>query len=131
MKKIAYLLSFILAVALVSCQKNNDFIKEELEKALPTIELTSLGLIQQVGPFTQSDVILVTFGGAISKADPGMFDMAWYTAPSSGPAALVDSVHFDGWITPASAANGNNAITAELIPTSYPNTSIITGNLTL
>ncbi len=131
MKKIAYLLSSILIISFVSCQKNNDYIKEELEKALPTIQLTSLGLVQQVGPFAQSDVILVTFGGAISKADPGAFDMAWYTAPASGPATLVDSVHFNGWITPASTANGNNAIATELIPTSYPNTSIITGNLTL
>lgn len=116
---------------MTSCTKNNDNVKAELEKALPTIALTSLGIVQQTGPFNQSDVIQVTFGGSITKAEAKSVDFAWYTAPSSGAPALVDSVHFNGWIEAAAAANGNNSITTEFVGTSYPNTMAFSANMNL
>lgn len=116
---------------LASCTKNNDDVKVELEKALPTIALTSLGLLQQTGPFNQTDVIQVTFGGSITKAEPGTVDFAWYTAPTSGAPALVDSVHFNGWKEDAAAANGNNSLVTTFVGTSYPNTTAFSGSLNL
>jgi len=131
MKKIIFLSSAVIALFFTSCTKNNDAVKEELEKALPTIEITSLGLLQQVGPFAQSDVIQVTFGGALTKAEPGVFDFAWYDAPASGTPARVDSVHFDSWNVAASTATGNNVISTTFTPSTYPNTNTFSGNLLL
>lgn len=131
MKKTFYTAIIAGSVLLGSCTKDNENVKTELEKALPTIEITSMGLLQQVGPFAQADAIQVTFGGAITKAEPGAFDLAWYDAPSSGAATRVDSVHFDTWNTGASTANGNNSVTTSLVETSYPNTSAFSGTLVL
>ncbi len=117
----------IALVSLLSCTKNNDFIKENLEDALPKIEVTSLGLFSQVNPFSVSDVVLVTFGGSITKAEPGTLDFAWYT----NAGALVDSVHFDSWTQAASATTKNNSVTTEMIPSTYPNTFSFSGNLNL
>lgn len=130
MKKIFYFFSFA-SFALSACTKDNDNVKTELEKALPAIALTSLGLVQQTGPFNQSDVIQVTFGGSITKAEPATIDFAWYTAPSSGAPALVDSVHFNGWKEDASNANGNNSVITTFVGTTYPNTTAFSGNLNL
>ncbi len=131
MKKLSYISACLIAVTLFSCTKNNDDIKEQLEKALPNIEVTSIGLLRQTGPFLPADVIQVTFGGAITKADPGTCDYAWYDAPSSGKPALIDSVHFSSWNVTASAATGNSGVSTTLTPASYPNTNIISGNLNL
>ncbi|MET0391775.1 MAG: hypothetical protein ABW019_01485 [Chitinophagaceae bacterium] len=131
MKKILYAAIVTGSLFLGSCTKDNEGVKVELEKALPTIEITSMGLMQQVGPFAQADAILVTFGGAITKAEPGAFDLAWYDAPSSGTPARVDSVHFDNWTTAASTANNNNSVTTSLLATTYPNTSAFSGTLVL
>lgn len=129
MKKIIYLPLVI--IAFTSCTKNNDSVKEELEKALPTIALTSLGLVQQTGPFNASDVIQVTFGGSMTKATPGSVDFAWYTAPSSGSPALVDSVHFDSWDESAAGSNGNNSVATTYVETTYPNTLAFSSRLNL
>lgn len=129
MKKITYLLLFIFGAS--SCTKNNDNIKEELEKALPTIQVTSMGLMLQTGPFVPADVLGVTFGGAITKAEPGSLDFAWYDAPNSGPANRIDSVHFDTFTEKATAANGNNSVTTSFYPATYPNTNYFSGNLVL
>ncbi|MFY0255200.1 hypothetical protein ACDQ55_14725 [Chitinophaga sp. 30R24] len=131
MKKIVYLSSYLLFALLTSCTKNNDFVKAELEKALPTVEVTSMGLLRQVGPFTPADVIQVTFGGAITKATAGTMDFAWYDAPSSGAAKLIDSVHFATWNEAATAATGNNSVTTTLAPATYPNTNTFSGNMNL
>lgn len=88
-------------------------------------------LMQQVGPFAATDVIQVTFGGAITKTETGAFDAAWYDAPSSGAAKMVDSVHFDAWTQKADATTGNNAISTTFIPTTYLNTQAFSGNLVL
>ncbi|RBL92573.1 hypothetical protein [Chitinophaga flava] len=130
MKKIVYLSAYLLLV-LTSCTKNNDFVKEELEKALPTVEVTSVGLLRQVGPFATTDVIQVTFGGALTKANPGALDYAWYDVPVSGAAKMVDSVHFNSWNESAAAANGNNSVATTLTPASYPNTNIYSGNINM
>ncbi|SJZ39035.1 hypothetical protein [Sediminibacterium ginsengisoli] len=131
MKKKVCFSALLIGVLLSSCTKNNDFIKTELEKALPSIELTSLGLMLQTGPFAQTDVIQVTFGGAVTQSEAGTFDIAWYDAPSSGTAKLVDSVHFNSWTETAATSNANNAIATTSIPTSYPNTTAFAGNLLL
>jgi len=129
MKKIVRLSPYIFILFFASCTKNNDYVKQELEKALPTIEVTSVGLLLQTGPFLQTDVLQITFGGAITKADPGTFDYAWYDAPATGTPARIDSVHFAAWTTAASTATGNNSITTTLTPATYPNTNIISGNI--
>lgn len=132
MKKLAYSAILSISVFLLSCEKNNDKIKQELEKALPVIQVTSMGLVRQVGPFLPTDVIEVTYGGAVTNATAGTFDFAWYTVPATGAVStLVDSVHFDKWTAAASSANGNNAVTTQLLPTTYPNTSVISGQLLL
>lgn len=125
--KLVYAVALVLLSA--SCTKNNDNVKSTLENALPEIEITSMGLIQQSGPFLQTDVIQVTFGGALTNAQSGSFDFAWYDAPATGTPVRIDSVHYDSWNVAAAAANGNNSITSTLIPTSYPNTSAFSGNL--
>ncbi|MRG43548.1 hypothetical protein GFS24_00395 [Chitinophaga sp. SYP-B3965] len=129
MKKISYLLLVVLFAS--SCEKNNDSIKEELEKALPVIQVTSMGLMLQTGPFVPADVIGVTFGGAITKANPGTVDFAWYDAPSSGAATRIDSVHFPSFTEKAATANGNNSVTTSFYPATYPNTNYFTGTLAL
>lgn len=121
----------VLVLTFTACTKNNDSIKASLEEALPPIEVTSLGLLLQVGPFATTDVIQVTFGGAVTKSEAGAFDIAWYDAPSSGTAKLIDSTHFESWNVAAAAATGNNAISTTMLPTTYPNTSAFTGNLIL
>lgn len=130
MKKILYTV-IAGSLLLASCTKDNENVKTELEKALPVIELTSMGLLQQAGPFAQADAIQVTFGGAITKAEPGAFDFAWYDAPSSGAPTRIDSVHFDSWNVTAGTATGNNSVTTTLLPTTYPNTSAYSGTLVL
>lgn len=131
MKKQYFLPVMFCFAAMTGCVKNNDSIKEELEKALPTIAVNSLGLMQQVGPFNQSDVIQVTFGGSITNAEPGVLDFAWYTSPSSGAPALADSVHFDSWTVAASNATASNGVSTSFIPSTYPNTRSFSGNLLL
>ncbi|WP_126969828.1 hypothetical protein [Gynurincola endophyticus] len=121
------LISAITVLLFSSCTKNNDFIKETLEEALPTIEITSLGLLSQVNPFNPTDVAQVTFGGSLTKTEPGVLDVAWYT--NSGQ--LVDSIHFDNWTQAASAQTRNNSVTTEMIASTYPNTSSFSGNLNL
>jgi hypothetical protein len=131
MRKTIYPVLAILLFTWTACTKNNDSIKASLETALPAVEITSLGLLNQVGPFAQTDVIQVTFGGALTKSAAGAFDIAWYDAPSSGAAKLVDSTHFDSWNVVAAAATANNAISTTMLPTTYPNTSAYSGNLVL
>lgn len=131
MKKITYLYACLFFAVLSSCTKNNDMIKTELEKALPTVKVTSMGLLRQVGPFSPSDVIQVTFGGTLTKAEPGTLDFAWYDAPSSGKPVMVDSAHFASWNVAATAATGNNGVSVTLNPATYPNTNWFSGNLNL
>jgi hypothetical protein len=123
MKKLLYL---SIALLFAACTKNNDFEKNGLEKALPIVEVTSLGLVTQTGPFTTASVIQITFGGALTHADPGVFDYAFYDGSTR-----VDSVHFPSWNEKASTATANQAITTTMIPTSYANTSSFSGNLVL
>ncbi len=130
MKKIICLSAYLLFV-LTSCTKNNDLVREELEKALPTIEITSMGLLRQVGPFATTDVIQVTFGGALTKANPGTLDYAWYDAPATGLPKMVDSVHFASWNEAAAASNGNNSVNTALMPATYPNTNTYSGNINI
>lgn len=117
MKKIAYLSSCALLMFFASCTKNNDTVVDTLENALPTIEITSIGLLTQTGTFAQSDVIQVTCGGALTKAEPGAMDYAWYDGNTR-----LDSVHFDSWNEKAAASNGNNTVTTTFLSTTYPNT---------
>ena len=114
------------------CEKNNDSVKESLENAIPDIQITSMGMIDQVGPFSSSDAIRVTFGGAVTRSEPGSIAAAWYDVPSgAAQPALMDSIYFDSWNTAASAANGNNSVETGLVPTTYPNTLAFTGNAVL
>ncbi|MFL9481140.1 hypothetical protein ACI6Q2_00090 [Chitinophagaceae bacterium LWZ2-11] len=131
MKKILNLSIFMLLILFVSCTKNNDAVKVEMEKALPAIEVTGLGLPQQVGPFAQTDAILVYATGALTNAESGAFDVAWYDAPTSGTPKLVDSTHFNSWTVAASTATANNAITTAFIQSTYPNTMVYTSSLVL
>ncbi|MFT3824869.1 MAG: hypothetical protein QM731_13180 [Chitinophagaceae bacterium] len=130
MKRFLYLIIGGCIMA-AGCTKNNDSVKASLENALPAVEVTSLGLMNQVGPFAQSDAISVTFGGALTKTEAGAFDIAWYDAPTTGAATRVDSVHFDSWNVAAATATANNAITTTFIGTSYANTNAFSGNLVL
>ncbi len=131
MKKLLNILACVLLIASTACTKNNDDIKAQLEKALPVVEVTSLGLLQQTGPFLTTDVIQVSFSGALTNATPGAFDVAWYDAPATGKASLIASAHFTSWNQAAVSATGNNAINCTLLPTTYPNTSAFAGNLIL
>src|ERR1700743_1051806 len=123
MKKYLYLSAALLFAA---CTKNNDFEKNGLEAALPTVEVTSMGLFQQVGPFSTSSVIQVTFGGALTKARPGSFDYAFYDGNTR-----ADSVHFPSWNETAGTATSGQAITTSMIPSTYANTQAFSGNLVL
>ena len=123
MKKNLYLFAALLFAA---CTKNNDFEKNGLENALPIVEVTSLGLTQQVGPFTTASVIQVTFGGALTKAQPGTFDYAFYDGSTR-----KDSVHFPTWNEAAGTATSGQAITTNMLQTTYANTQAFSGNLVL
>ena len=123
MKKLLY---FSAALLFAACTKNNDVEKNGLEQALPTVEVTSLGLLQQVGPFSTSSVIQVTFGGALTKAQPGTFDYAFYDGNTR-----ADSVHFPTWNETAGTATSGQAITTSMIQTTYANTQSFSGNLVL
>lgn len=131
-KNIYILFGFaVLAMTIVACTKDNEGVKVQIEETLPGIEITSMGLASQVGPFLTSDTIQVTFGGALTKSDTASFDIAWYDAPSTGAATRIDSAHFNTWNESSKTANGNNRITTTLTPSTYPNTNTFSGNLGL
>ena len=122
-------LSGIITLMFGSCTKNNDFIKEELEKALPSVEVTSLGLYNQVGPFTPSSVLDATFGGSITNTELTTVDYAWYTGGAAPE--LVDSVHFERPTVAASKDTNGSGVSTSYIDTTYPNTAAFSGNLIL
>jgi hypothetical protein len=133
-KNIYILFAFaVLAMTIVACTKDNEGVKVQIEETLPGIEITSMGLSSQVGPFLTSDTIQVSFGGALTKSDTASFDIAWYDVPSSAstPATRIDSAHFSTWNESSKTANGNNRITTTLTPSTYPNTNTFSGNLGL
>ena len=129
MKKFIYFSIAALGLSTIACTKDNDGVKAEIEKTLPTIEITSMGLMNQVGPFNPQDsLIQVTFTGAITNNEAGTFDFAWYDANNT---KLVDSVHFNSFSEPVSKATDSNSIAATWAPTTYANTQTFTGNLIL
>lgn len=128
MKKLLYFSLAVLCMATTACTKDNEGVKTQIETTLPTIELTSMGLINQAGPFATTDAIQVSFGGALTKSDAGTFDFAWYDGTTN---ARVDSVHFKGWTEAAATANGNNSISVTYSQATYPNTWTFSGNLVL
>lgn len=121
----------MLGISMAACTKDNDGVKAEIETTLPTIELTSMGLLTQIGPFATTDAIQITFGGAITNSEADAFDIAWYDAPTTGTPARIDSVHFKSWTEAAATANGNNSIVTTLTAATYPNTNTISGNVVL
>ncbi len=126
------ILILLSSIILIGCEKDNEEVKATLENAVPRLQLTSMGLNSQVGPFNTTNVIRVTFGGAITGLEQGSFSFAWYSAPSGNATpVLVDSVFFPSWTTASSAATKNNSIQTNMVPTSYPNTVAYTGNLLL
>lgn len=126
------ILVFLLTFSFIACEKNNDSVKAELEKALPQIQITSMGLVTQVGPYATNDIIAVNFGGAITNAQSGSFDIAWYDVPAgSVQPKLIDSLHFKSWNDTIGTGNSTNIVNTTLTPTTYPNTSVFSGRLLL
>lgn len=133
MKKILYFSMAVLGLSTVACTKNNESVRNQIETTLPSIELTSMGLVNQVGPFTLSDsLIRVAFNGAVTNDGASTFDAAWYDVPSSGSVApkLIDSTHFNSWNQSVSKTD-SNSISVTWLPTTYANTFTYSGNLVL
>ena len=129
MKKLIYFSIAALGLSAIACTKNNDGIKAKIETTLPTIEITSMGLMNQIGPFNPQDsLIQVTFTGAITNNEAGTFDFAWYDANNT---KFVDSVHFKSFNEPVSKATDSNSVAVTWVPTTYTNTLAFTGNLIL
>jgi hypothetical protein len=127
MKKILYLSIAALGLCTIACTKNNESVKKQIETTLPSIELTSMGLLNQVGPFSTSDAIQVSFNGAVTNNGAGSFDFAWYDG-----SARVDSAHFPKWDTTVSAGGTKvHTIATKWAQTTYANTWAFSGNLTL
>src|SRR5690606_23870609 len=100
-----------------------------LEKALPHIEVTSLGLLNQYGPFNSANTIQATFGGSTTQTQLQTVDYAWYSGGNQPQ--LLDSVHFPQVNVAASAATGNSSLTTQFLDTTYPNTQVFTGKINL
>ncbi len=128
MKKVLYFSIAVLVLLTTACTKKNEGVKAEIEKTLPSIELTSMGLATQMGPFTTKDILEVTYGGALTNNEAGTFDFAWYDEKNN---ARVDSVHLASWNVETSAATANNGINVSWGASTYPNTKTFTGNLLL
>ena len=126
MKKLLYF-SAALCLSFAACTKDNQGVKDQIETTLPAIELTSVGLPSQVGPFATTDAILVSFGGAATKSGVSTFEYAWYDGNTR-----VDSVHFKNWSDAVAAGNNkNNTISANWAQTTYSNTWTFSGSLVL
>jgi len=134
MKKFIYISFATLCIVTTACTKDNEGVKTEIEKTLPAIELTSMGLMNQVGPFALADsLIQVSFNGAVTNQGVGTFDFAWYDVPpanSTTPANRIDSLHFNSWNVPISKTD-SNSIAVTWAPSTYPNTWTFSGNLIL
>lgn len=127
MKKILYFAIAALGLSTTACTKDNESVRNQIETTLPTIEMTSMGLVNQVGPFSTSDAIQVSFNGAITNNSAGSFDFAWYDGSTR-----VDSVHFAKWDTTASAGGTKvHTISTNWAPTTYANTWTFSGSLIL
>lgn len=127
MKKILYFSIAVLGLSTVACTKDNKSVRNQIETTLPSIELTSMGLVNQVGPFATTDAIQVSFNGAATNDGANSFDFAWYDG-----ATKVDSVHFVKWDATASAGGSRvHTIATKWAPTTYANTWTFSGSLTL
>jgi hypothetical protein len=127
MKKLLYFSFAALCLSVTACTKDNQGVKDQIETTLPPIEITSIGLPGQVGPFATTDAILVSFGGAATNSGVSTFEYAWYDGNTR-----VDSVHFKNWSDVVAAGNSkNNTISATWAPTTYSNTWTFSGSLVL
>lgn len=125
MKKILYFSIAVLGLSTIACTKDNESVRNQIETTLPAIEMTSMGLVNQVGPFSTSDAIQVSFNGAITNNGGGTFDFAWYDGNTR-----VDSIHFPNWDTTASAGGTKvHTISTKWAPTTYANTWTFSGSL--
>lgn len=115
-----------LVLLFAACTKDNSDTIDATEKRLPSISVSNYGLVNQVGPFNSTDVILVSFGASVTGTTTGAFDVAWLDASNK----TVDSTHFGSWNADSTKTTGHK-ISVKSISTSYPNTQVYEGSLFL
>ncbi|RFZ94550.1 hypothetical protein D0C36_03110 [Mucilaginibacter conchicola] len=126
MKKnfISYIMMAVVTLFSFSCKKDLDI--AGLEKNLPAISVSNLGLAQS-GPFNATDVVNISFGATTTNTKPGKFKVE--VLRSGSPATLVGTVNFDNWN--GKDATNTHSITFNTVPTTYPNTTVYNGTLSL
>ncbi len=110
-----------------SCTKKADL--AAIEPNLPSIQLSSLGT-QQISPLTiATGNLVLNFGATTTNSTPANFKLEFYAATSAtGP--ITKTVNFPTW-TGSDDAAGGHTISYILEPTSYTNTQVYGGTITL
>ncbi len=126
-KHIIIALTAVLLTGMLSCTKKADV--AATEPNLPKIALSSLGT-QQISPFTVSSTSLTfNFGATTTGATPDKFTLEFFpTTTVTGVAAKI--ITFPTWSGSDSNGTGST-IGFVLEPTSYPNTQVYGGTITV
>ncbi|MFD0764723.1 hypothetical protein ACFQZI_07640 [Mucilaginibacter lutimaris] len=153
-KYINIVLAALVTLTVFSCTKKADV--DAIEPKLPAIQLSSLGY-QQVGPFiisgSTANYLQVNFGATLTNQQTGAFKLEFYeqqpaagTPPVTPAPVLKSTVNFTSWngndvtstpavpateTTPAKAAVVVHTISAVEQSTTYPNTLVYAGTITL
>lgn len=126
-KYINIIFSAVLTLGMFSCTKKADV--AATEPNLPLLALSSFGT-QQVSPFAVSSTTLTfNFGATTTGATPDKFTIEFFpTATVTGTAAK--SITFPTWSGSDNGGTGST-IGYTLEPTSYPNTQVYGGFITV
>ena len=126
-KYITILFSAVLTLSVFSCTKKADV--AATEPNLPAIALSSFGT-QQISPFTVSSAtVTFNFGATTTGATPANFKLEFFAATTVTGTA-VKTVNFPTWSGSDDGGNGAT-IGFTLEPTSYPNTQVYGGAITV
>jgi hypothetical protein len=124
---ITLVLVAVITLGMFSCTKVADV--AATEPNLPSIQISSLGT-QQISPLTiATGNLALNFGATTTMATTAAFKLEFYAATSAtGP--ITKTVNFPAWSGSDDAAGGHT-ISYVLLPTSYPNTQVYGGAITL
>jgi hypothetical protein len=126
-KYITLVLLGVMTLGMFSCTKEANV--AVIEPNLPSIQLSSLGTPQQSPLTLAGGTLMINFGATTTGATPAAFKLEFYAATSAtGP--ITKTVNFPTW-TGSDDASGGHTILYTNLPTSYPNTQIYGGQITL
>ena len=126
-KYITLVLLSVMTLGMFSCTKEANVALTEPN--LPSLQISSLGS-PSVSPLTlSSGTLVINFGATTTGAIPAALKLEFYAA-TTATGTVVKTVNFPTW-TGSDDAAGGHTISYTNIPTSYPNTQIYGGLITL